>query len=105
MVDSFSAPEELEDVSIDELRNEFEEKLIIEQAVITMEVDIEMVVPAVPPPKNTVSSRQPNPTPLQVVPDLPSSAHALLDTTPPSLSPSAKSLLPTPSLRASLPSK
>ena len=61
MVDNFSAPEE--DVVIDELRNEFEEKLTLEQTVIPMEVDIEIAVPAVPPPKNTVSSRHSNPAP------------------------------------------
>ena len=61
MVDSFYAPEEY--VAIDELMNEFEEKLIIEQTVIPMEVDVEMTPPAVPPPTTTVSSCQSNPAP------------------------------------------
>ena len=62
MVDSFRAPEE--DVTIDELRDEFKEKLTLKQTVITMEVDVEMVVPAVLPPTKTVSSRLSNPAPL-----------------------------------------
>ena len=58
MVDSFPALEE--DIVMDTLRNEFEEKLTVEPTVIAMEVDVEIAAPAVPPPTIEVLSRQSN---------------------------------------------